>query len=258
MVSNPKGRVLVVDDEAELRFVLSEALRLWGYDVVEAADAVTARAIFARERPIAVVTDINLPDGSGLDLLREFKRHRPSPAVIVITGDVIIENTISALRGDADDFISKPIDVNELQMALAASLAAQEPAAPPPPEKLRVLVVSDVEDGVKAARAIFNSADAEIAVAKTSDELRQACNEPHELAVLDLEPGRLEDALRALRASELHRDVPLLVSSARLVEAKKMTGLLPRYRAMPCSPTEMAALVSRRALSSSYSNRRVL
>lgn len=96
---------MIVDDEAGIRFVLAEALRMWGYDVAEAEDAASARTVFARERPVAIVTDINLPDGSGLDLLREFKRRDPQPAVIVITGEVIVENTISALRGDADDFI---------------------------------------------------------------------------------------------------------------------------------------------------------
>lgn len=249
---------MIVDDEAGIRFVLAEALRMWGYEVAEAEDAASARAIFARERPVAIVTDINLPDGSGLDLLREFKRRDPQPAVIVITGEVIVENTISALRGDADDFISKPIDINELQLALNSSLAARLSAMPP--DKLRVLIFADTEERLKAARATFDPAEAEITEARTSDELLQACLEPHELAVVDLEPAALEAALRTVRASELHEKVPLLVSAARLFGEKGLAGLLPKYRAMPCSPSEMAALIHRRALllSGVNPNRRTL
>lgn len=252
MLSHSAGRVLIIDDDAGIRFVLAEALRLWGYEAVEAVDAASARAVFDRERPVAVVTDINLPDGSGLDLLREFKRRSPSPVVIVITGEVVVENTISALRGDADDFISKPIDINELQLALNRSLAAHQPAAAP--GKLRVLVVADSEERLKATRAIFNSAEAEIAVASTSEELLRVCLESHELAVIDLEPAQLEGALQTLRASELHANIPLLVSVACLFGEINLAGLLPKYRAMPCSPAEMAALVHRRAQSLSGMN----
>jgi DNA-binding response OmpR family regulator len=246
-VIDSKEKVLIVDDEAAIRVVLAEALRLWGYDSIEAADAASARAIFARERPVAVVTDINLPDGSGLELLREFKRHRPSPAVIVITGEVIVENTISALRGDADDFISKPVDINELQLAINNCLSARRPINPPPPGKLRVLLVADSEKELKAARAVFNPQEAEIAEARTADELSRACLEPHELAVVDVGPAALEAQLQTLRASELHANIPVLVSAARLMGEMKLAGVLPKYRAMPCSPAEMASLVHRRA-----------
>ena len=239
------NKVLIIDDEAEIRFVLCEALHLWGYETVEAADAASARAVFLREQPVAVVTDINLPDGSGLDLLREFKRRNPPPAVIVITGNVIIENTISALRGDADDFISKPVNIHELQLALNRSLMARC-STPLPPGKMRILIVADTDEKLKAAKAIFNPAEAEIVVAQTLAELQQACQEPHEMAVIDLESSALEAALQTLRASELHANIPLLVSAASVIGETKLAGLLPKYRAMPCSLSEMAALVHRR------------
>ncbi|HQR36448.1 MAG TPA: response regulator [Blastocatellia bacterium] len=242
-----KGKVLIVDDEEAIRIVLSEALRLWGYETVEAENVASARAVFVREAPVAVITDVNLPDGSGLDLLREFKRRNPPPAVIVVTGDIVIENTISALRGHADDFISKPININELQLALNNSLAKQNPNASPPPfGKLRILVVADTESKLKAIRSVFNPAEAEITTAQTASDLAQACLEPHEMVAVDLEPSALESALRTLRTNELHENVPLLVSSAPLIGQIGLAGLLPKYRAMQCSPAEMAALVVRR------------
>lgn len=247
-----KGKVLIVDDEEAIRIVLGEALRMWGYEVVEAENVTSARAVFIREAPVAVVTDVNLPDGSGLDLLREFKRRNPPPAVIVVTGDIVIENTISALRGHADDFISKPININELQLALNNSLAKQNPNATlPPVGKLRILVVADTDEKLKAVRSIFNPSEAEITTAQTSSELAQACLEPHEMVAVDLEPSALESALRTLRTNKLHENVPLLVSSLRLTGQIGLAGLLPKYRAMQCSPAEMAALVLRRIQSMS-------
>ena len=244
-MSDTKGKILIVDDEASIRFVLAEALRMWGYDTVEAGDAASARAVFAQEQPVAVVTDINLPDGSGLILLREFKRRTPPPVVIVITGEVIVENTISALRGDADDFISKPVNIHELQLALNRSLAVREPAASKP-SRLRILLVADTEERLKATKSIFSPTDADIAVVKTAEELEQVCLTPHELAVIDLEPEALEPVLRGLRENPLHGEIPLLVSAVRLIGETSLDGVLPRYRAMPCSPAEMAALVQRR------------
>lgn len=254
-MSNSGNKVLIIDDEAEIRFVLGEALHLWGYDTVEASDAASARAVFAREQPVAVVTDINLPDGSGLDLLREFKRRSPPPAVIVITGEVIVENTISALRGDADDFISKPINIHELQLALNSSLVERQSTPPPPPGKLRILVVADSDEKLKATKTIFNPAESEIAAAKTPTDLQQACLEPHEMAVIDLESSALEAALKMLRANDLHANIPLLVSAVRVIGETDLAGVLPKYRAMPCSLTEMAALVHRRAQFLSEMNR---
>ncbi len=254
-MTNSGNKVLIIDDEAEIRFVLGEALQLWGYDPVEASDAASARAVFAREQPVAVVTDINLPDGSGLDLLREFKHRSPPPAVIVITGEVIVENTISALRGDADDFISKPINIHELQLALNNSLVERQPTSPPPPGKLRILVVADTDEKLKATKTIFNPTEAEIAAAKTPADLQQACLEPHEMAVIDLESPALEAALKTLRANELHSNIPLLVSAARVIGETKLAGLLPKYRAMACSLSDMAALVHRRTQLLSEMNR---
>ena len=80
-------------------------------DSIRSKPASVAEAVkqFKAESPAAVLLDIDLPDGSGLDVLREIKREHPEAIVIMITGNVQIENTISALRGGAYDFIGKPI-----------------------------------------------------------------------------------------------------------------------------------------------------
>lgn len=246
-MNESRGKVLIVDDDAGIRFVLVEALRDWGYEVAEAVDAVSARAVFVGFNPIAVLTDINLPDGSGLDLLREFKQSRPQTVVIVLTGEVIVENAISALRGNADDFISKPISIGELQLALNSNLAArQSSTASLATEVLRILIVTDSEERLRTIRTGLNHGEVEVAEALTQEDLRRRCNLEHDLAIVDLAPSELEAALQTLRENEQSADILVLVSAERILGGTGLAGLLPKYRAMACSLAEIAQLIRRR------------
>jgi DNA-binding NtrC family response regulator len=107
-----------------IRWTLNEALRGWDYEVVEAGTVAAALAAFDAEQPPTVLLDINLPDGSGLDLLGEIKQRQPQTIVIMITANVMVEDTIAALRGGAYDFIGKPINLNELQVTIRNGLEA--------------------------------------------------------------------------------------------------------------------------------------
>jgi two-component system, NtrC family, response regulator AtoC len=119
-----KKKILVVDDEKMIRWSLGEALRGWGYEPVEAETAAAALAAFDAETLAAVLLDINLPDGSGLDILRHIHHRQPDAVVIMITANVLIDETIAALRGGAYDFIGKPINLEELQVAIRNGIEA--------------------------------------------------------------------------------------------------------------------------------------
>jgi DNA-binding NtrC family response regulator len=120
-----KDKILIVDDEQLIRWTLTEALRGWGYLPVEAETVANALAAFEAEQPAAVLLDINLPDGSGLDVLREIKSRKPDSVVIMITANVLIDDTLAALRGGAYDFIGKPINLEELQVTIRNGIEAQ-------------------------------------------------------------------------------------------------------------------------------------
>jgi two-component system, NtrC family, response regulator AtoC len=120
----PKEKVLVVDDDSAIRYTLTEALRGWGYESFEASTIAAALESFDAEQPSAVLQDVNLPDGSGLGALVEYKKHQPQAIVIMITGNVQLEDTIAALRGGAYDFISKPIRLGELQVTIRNGIEA--------------------------------------------------------------------------------------------------------------------------------------
>lgn len=119
-----KEKVLVVDDEPMIRWTLNEALRGWGYETAEAGTVAAALTAFEAEQPQVILLDINLPDGTGLDLLLEIKNRHPQAIVIMITANVMVEDIIAALRGGAYDFIGKPINLNELQVTIRNGLEA--------------------------------------------------------------------------------------------------------------------------------------
>ncbi len=123
---NTNEVILVVDDDQVIRWTLREALQSWGFATVEAGSAAEAVKQFQAELPAGVLLDIDLPDGSGLDVLREIKREHPEAIVIMITGNVQIGNTISALRGGAYDFIGKPINLEELRVTLRNAIETRQ------------------------------------------------------------------------------------------------------------------------------------
>ena len=120
----PKETVLIVDDEQMIRWTLNKALAGWGFSPIEADTVRSAIEAFEAEAPDAVLLDINLPDGSGLDVLRHVKAKAPMAVVIMITANVLIDDTIAALRGGAYDFIGKPINLEELQVAIRNGIEA--------------------------------------------------------------------------------------------------------------------------------------
>ncbi len=236
--------VLIVDDEPMIRWVMVQALSDWGYQSIEAENAATAEARFEEAAPEIVLLDINLPDGSGLDLLRRFKRRRPEAHIIIVSGDVAVENTIQALRGGADNFITKPIDLKEMRLALEDTDARERSEAA---DRMKVLVVTDSEDRMRVLRSLLNMSEFDLEYARTQDEVDAACGKPHDMAIVDLASAQLRVTLPKLRHSSTHDRIPVLVSSTRLEDDPNLAGLLPKYRAMPCSPIELQLLMQRRS-----------
>ncbi|HSE30575.1 MAG TPA: sigma-54 dependent transcriptional regulator [Pyrinomonadaceae bacterium] len=123
-LKNQKLKILVVDDEKMIRWSLGEALRGWGYEPIEVGTAAAGLEAFDTEQPVASLLDINLPDGSGLEVLRQIRQRQSDAVVIMITANVLVDETIAALRGGAYDFIGKPINLEELQVAIRNGIEA--------------------------------------------------------------------------------------------------------------------------------------
>jgi DNA-binding NtrC family response regulator len=126
------GRVLVVDDEKAIQLLLQTVLRTAGHEVHVAG---TAAAGIAQARELAgidvALVDKNLPDGSGMDVIRALAREQPDAEVILITGYASLESAIEALRARVFDYVPKPFeDVNALRERVAAALAERRRHAP--------------------------------------------------------------------------------------------------------------------------------
>ncbi|MDX2029033.1 MAG: response regulator [Blastocatellia bacterium] len=241
-------RVLIVDDEPMIRWVMTQALKDWGFESIEAETASSARARFEEGAPDIVMLDINLPDASGLELLRRFKRERPEVPVIIVSGDVVVENTLQALRGGADNFITKPIDLKEMRLALeGAGAKAPVASAGDGAGREKVLVVTDSEEQLRSIHSLLNADEFEIECVRTQEEFDAVCVKPHDLAIVDLNSAQLLVTLPKLRRSSAHDRIPVLVSSTRIEDDPNLAGLLPQYRAMACSPTELQILMRRRS-----------
>ena len=117
-MAKKKGTVLIVDDDAQIVKTLGMALGSWSYKCSEAGTIAEAQQVMAAENPQVILLDIDLPDGSGLDLLEEIKADHPEAIVVIVTGNVDVKTTIGALRGGAHDFIGKPIHLEELRITL--------------------------------------------------------------------------------------------------------------------------------------------
>jgi Response regulator containing CheY-like receiver, AAA-type ATPase, and DNA-binding domains len=112
------GKILILDDNYAIRQTLAGALKTWGYEALTAASVAEAKNLLAEEEPSVALLDIDLPDGSGLDVLTFIKEHNPETEAIIITGNVDVPNAVAALRGGAYDFIGKPIRLEELRVTL--------------------------------------------------------------------------------------------------------------------------------------------
>lgn len=109
-----KNRILVVDDETELRQLLRELLEQSSYQVAEAGDSATLKATFAGLEPDAIVLDLKLPDADGLELLPTIKRQWPDTEIIVLTGHASYTAAVEAIKRGAFHFQEKPIDPKSL------------------------------------------------------------------------------------------------------------------------------------------------
>ncbi|MCF8075147.1 MAG: response regulator [Desulfotignum sp.] len=114
--------ILIVDDEEDIREVLEIALMDMGHQVLLAPDGKKALALFDEHHPDIVITDIKMPVMGGIELLKQVKRRSPDTQVIMITGHGDMDLTIDSLKFGATDFITKPVNVDILEIAVTKAV----------------------------------------------------------------------------------------------------------------------------------------
>ena len=132
------ARILVVDDERQILRALQTSLRGAGYEVETAETAETALAAAAMRPPDALIVDLVLPDGTGTDVVRELRTWSSAPVIVLsAVGDE--REKVAALDAGADDYVTKPVGIDELIARLRAALRRATPSAEP------VLTVGELE-----------------------------------------------------------------------------------------------------------------
>ena len=122
MPDNSSPRILVVDDEADLRLTLSQAFEMEGYDVREAADSAQAVSLLSRESFDVVLLDLMMPKIDGLSLLEKARSILPDAVIVVMTGQATVEAAMSAVKEGAIDYIQKPFRLEQVFHVVARGL----------------------------------------------------------------------------------------------------------------------------------------
>lgn len=111
-------KILITDDDGDLRELLTEAVRNWGYTVSVAQEGDEAIAMLRRDRYDIVITDLMMPGMDGLMLLQKIKELDREILVIIITGYATIETAVRAIEFGAYDYIAKPFRLDELMIVI--------------------------------------------------------------------------------------------------------------------------------------------
>jgi DNA-binding NtrC family response regulator len=119
------GRILIIDDEAEIRESLETLLQLEGYTIVVAGSGEEGLAQIGQRSFDVVLLDLALPDKNGMDVLSEIRAQHPQQAVIMITAYGTVENAVRAMQSGAANFIQKPWDNEKLLADVRAAVARQ-------------------------------------------------------------------------------------------------------------------------------------
>jgi DNA-binding NtrC family response regulator len=119
-------RVLVVDDDPAMLDVLRMRLQVWGYEVFLAEDALTGARLAAKEGPHVILTDVWLPDASGVDLLRALTKADPRIPIILMSAHGSVDLAVESMKQGAVDYLTKPLDYRRLKKLLATTCSRDD------------------------------------------------------------------------------------------------------------------------------------
>jgi two-component system nitrogen regulation response regulator NtrX len=135
MIDPGQLSTLVIDDDEAVRKTCVEFLEARGHKTLSAASVGEGLRLFAQSRPSVVLLDLKLPDGTGIDVLRELQRQAPGTPVVVISGHGSVGEAVEAMRVGATDFLEKPVSRERLFRILDRILRPSLPGGETDPER---------------------------------------------------------------------------------------------------------------------------
>ena len=161
------SELLLIDDDTELCDLLSRWLSQEGFQVSACHDTHSARSLLTQSSPDAVILDVMLPDGSGLDLLKHLRREHPELPVLMLSARGEPLDRILGLELGADDYLAKPCDPRELTARLRAVLRRSLP-----PATVSQLQLGDLS--YSQARGVVNIGEQEISLTLSESRILEA------------------------------------------------------------------------------------
>lgn len=122
-------RILIADDEKNMRWVLSQALSGEGYEIVEAADGTEALAKISEQEPDVMVLDHRMPEPDGMEVLRRVRSQGATFPIIMLTAHGNVATAVEAMKAGASEYLTKPFDLEELKLAIDKALQYRDLAA---------------------------------------------------------------------------------------------------------------------------------
>ena len=114
-------KVLLVDDDPDLQEILQICLKQWGFEVASASDGGEGARLAESYRPDIVLSDVMMPDTSGIDLLKSLQAKDSSRPVILMTGYSTADMAVQAIKDGARNLLTKPLDYPKLKLILEAT-----------------------------------------------------------------------------------------------------------------------------------------
>jgi two-component system response regulator PilR (NtrC family) len=198
---NPRARILVVDDERSMQEFLEIFLRGEGYEVATAGDVAAARRLLESDEFDVVITDIQMPGGSGLDLLHAARDVSPDAMVIMITAYASTETAIAAMKDGAYDYLTKPFRVDEIRLVVEKALEKKSLSR----ENRRLR--TELRSRSRSRRVIGNSA----AMQRVFDLVSQVADSRANVLVTGESGTGKEMIARAIHEMSERRDGPFIV-----------------------------------------------
>ena len=151
------AKILIVDDEKPIRDLLARALGA-DYEVVTAADAELAMKALDGDPSIALMlSDVRMPGADGITLLKAARAKRPDLAVIMLTAYGNVELAVEAMKSGANDFLTKPVELDQLDLRIAKALGdSAAPAAEPAPQDAGSTGLAEIVGDSPAMKKVFD------------------------------------------------------------------------------------------------------
>lgn len=124
--NNKLKRILLIDDEDQIRRIITKALSLVGYEAYSACNGEEALALLTDEPVDLIILDMNMPGLSGVDLMERIHRNWPEIMVIVLTGHASVESAIAAVKITAVDYLLKPVSVHQIINSISTAFQKRE------------------------------------------------------------------------------------------------------------------------------------